>query len=124
MNESQTTAKINRYLPPEVYAWKIHDSYHRGIPDCYYSGPSGDLWIEFKHYPAGIPGVFKPRLTEHQIQWLNARHDEGRRVAVVVTDAKHALVITDKQWNTRVTRTTTYTHKELATYIAEKVCAC
>jgi hypothetical protein len=122
MNESQTIRKLHRYLLPEVYAWKINDNFHRGIPDCYYSGPGGDLWVEYNHYSTQLPRVFKPRLTLHQIDWLNTRYEEGRRVAVIVTDPKQGIILLDKHWNERRPYDSTHTHKALAAWVSEMVC--
>ena len=85
MVESQFTQAINRAVREHgVYCWKISDRYRAGVPDCWYSGPGGDIWIEYKYLKRQPRRWYTPGLSQLQLQWLNERHEEGRRVAVVV----------------------------------------
>lgn len=65
---------------------KNHNPYNSGIPDCWYSGPGGDIWVEYKF--ATIPKrgetTIKVELSELQKNWLLSRHSEGRNVGVIV----------------------------------------
>lgn len=40
---------MHRHIPSEVYRWKIHDTYTGGVPDAFYCGPAGSLWVEYKY---------------------------------------------------------------------------
>lgn len=78
----------------------MSDRLRPGIPDCWYSGPRGDLWVEYKFQPA--VHLVTPALSELQKAWLNDRYDEGRNVAVVVgLSLKEVLWIRNKEWNTQ-----------------------
>ena len=48
MQERQFITKIHKKLPISIYKWKINDSYHGGVPDCFYSGPAGHCFVEYK----------------------------------------------------------------------------
>lgn len=49
MNEHGFIKAVHRHLSPEVYRWKIHDTYTGGVPDAFYCGPAGSLWVEYKY---------------------------------------------------------------------------
>lgn len=82
--ENRFITSIHKKLPPSVYRMKNHNQYTGGIPDCWYSGTAGDLWIEYKYG--------KNKLSALQKDWIEARRNEGRRVWVV-TGAKDSVVI-------------------------------
>ncbi len=65
---------------------KNHNQYNGGIPDVWYSGPAGDVWIEYKFValPKREATTVKIDLSELQKNWLMTRHSEGRRVGVIV----------------------------------------
>lgn len=86
MKEADFTRSIMRKLPPEVYKWKIMNMMQNGVPDCYFSGSAGDLWVEFKYKkaPKRESTLFNPALSDLQLKWLNERRAEGRNVAVVL----------------------------------------
>src|SRR6185436_18082898 len=89
MRESNYTESITRQLPANVYALKLSLPYTAGVADSWYSGRAGDLWVEWK-YLKSIPrvidltGAKNPIITRLQQHWLRSRHEEGRRVAVIV----------------------------------------
>ena len=86
MTEAGFTRYIMTRIPKEIYKWKIANMYQNGVPDCYFSGSKGDLWVEFKYItaPKRITTIFKPKLSQLQLTWLNSRCIEGRNVAVVL----------------------------------------
>ena len=51
VNETGFIQKINKQLSSNIYKWKINDPYHGGVPDAYYSGPSGCVFVEYKYKP-------------------------------------------------------------------------
>lgn len=95
-----------------VYSWKISDRFTAGVPDSYYSGrePGGvDLWVEAKFYnklPKTIDliGGKHPKISKLQQQWLEDRHNEGRRVAVVVGSPHGSVVFPALEWQTPLSR--------------------
>ena len=83
--ENRLIAAIDRLLPKEIYREKMHNPYRGGTPDKWYSGPRGDLWIEWKWVPSmSRKGRLIPKLSPLQMKWLIGRYTEGRNVAVVV----------------------------------------
>lgn len=86
MNESGFTQSIMRKLDKRIYKWKIMSVMQNGVPDCYFSGPAGDLWLEVKYVklPKRDTTIINPGLSALQLKWLNARHKEGRNVALLV----------------------------------------
>lgn len=98
MNESGYTRAVNKKLPKNVFAWKINARYAGGVPDCWYSSPDGDMWVEFKYLPK-LPKKLTAKLSALQKEWLNKRFDEGRKVAVIVGSPEGAIIIQDKKWD-------------------------
>ena len=91
--ESTFIAGVHKHLPAAVYRMKTNNPYVAGIPDCYYSGIGGDLWIEYKYIaklPARVP--VKIKLSALQRRWLEGRHGEGRNVAVIVGSPEGAVI--------------------------------
>ncbi len=73
MNEHSFVKAVHRKLPPEVYKWKIHDTYTGGVPDAMYAGPAGLLFVEYKYLkslPKKPTTPIKTGLSELQIIWL------------------------------------------------------
>jgi hypothetical protein len=95
MNESGFIQKIHKGLDKNVYAWKISDRFTAGIPDCYYSGATRDLWIEYKLIAKLKSTTKAANLSALQIKWLKERAAQGRNVAVIVgVGTKHGLILT------------------------------
>lgn len=83
--ESSFIRGIHKYLPPRLHSEKMNNPYSSGTPDVYYSGPQGDLWVEYKFLPTlAVRATNKINLSELQRMWLHGRHKEGRNVAVIV----------------------------------------
>jgi hypothetical protein len=109
MNEHSYIKAIHRLLPSTVYKWKINDNFHGGVADAYYSGPAGDLWIEYKYLsrpPKRRNTVVKTCLTDQQLHWLTSRQSEGRNVALIIGITapdgfkdKDNLIVTDLSQN-------------------------
>jgi hypothetical protein len=120
MNESGFIRKIHRRLPREVYAWKIADRYHGGIPDAYYSGSTTDLWVEYK-YAKSAPKtlLLQTLLTALQRKWLIERDKQGRTVRIVFADPKHVWVFTPQMIDQRISlaENAAYTHNEYAEWL-------
>ena len=101
---------------------KTNNPYIAGIPDCYYSGPGSDLWVEYKFIlklPTRVPIVVN--LSALQLHWLDSRHAEGRNVAVIVGTPTGGVVfrmggpweITTADFQSQI-----ISRKELANWIA------
>ena len=84
--ENTFIASVHRHLPHELYRLKNNNPFHSGIADCWYSGPAGDLWIEYKFLvlPKRDNTAIKIDLSELQKNWIMSRYSEGRTVGVIV----------------------------------------
>ena len=101
--ENSFIAGVHRYLPDDVYKMKNYNVYTGGIADCWYSGVTKDLWIEYKHIvvPARATTMIVPNLSALQLEWLTDRKREGRNVAVVVGCKEGAVILEDAAlWET------------------------
>lgn len=124
MNESGYIRSVNKYLPDAVYHWKIATQFNNGIPDCYYSGNTRDLWIEWKYVRTTrkLPDSIKPALSTLQNQWLNKRLTEGRNVAVIVGTDHGCLLFLNKAWERSKSTASLLSKKECASWI-ENFCS-
>lgn len=123
MREGTFTQTVNRLVRQAGgYAWKVSDRFTAGVPDAWYSGPASDLWVEYKWEPKLPKKVIRPKLTRQQKSWLNARHTEGRSVAVVVASPEGSVVLEDTAWNEGVARPDVLlSRNDLVEVILEKI---
>lgn len=84
--ENTFIASVHKHLPPEIYRIKNNNMYNSGQPDCWYSGPAGDLWIEYKYIalPKRDDTTITIDLSALQKDWLRRRSYEGRKLGVIV----------------------------------------
>ena len=84
--ENTFIQSVHRHLPRGLYSMKNHNQYVGGIADCWYSGPAGDLWIEYKFVvmPKRDETLIVPNLSALQVEWLTERSKEGRSVGVII----------------------------------------
>jgi hypothetical protein len=121
--ETTFIQSVHRHLPNELYRMKNHNQYNGGIPDVWYSGPAGDLWVEYKFItvPARDTTVINFGLSELQQSWLKARHHEGRKVGVIVGSKLGGVWYSGLTWDTTITassfRAQLTARSELATTI-------
>lgn len=105
----------------------MHNPYRGGTADVWYSGPGGDLWVEYKWIPSTPKkGTVKPKLEPLQLKWLGGRHTEGRDVCVVVGHPGGCVVFrTPDAWEGGATANAfskmTMDRKTLAAWIAGMV---
>jgi hypothetical protein len=91
--ENTFIASVHRHLPPadKFYRMKNNNEYTSGVADVWYSGAL-DLWVEYKFLVLpkrdstviDLAGGRDPAVTDLQQAWLRGRHNEGRRVGVIV----------------------------------------
>lgn len=100
--ENTFIASIHRLLPSGVYRQKNHNPYNSGIPDCWYSGDGGDLWVEYKfvELPKRKTTIVPVTLSELQKNWLTRRHAEGRNVGVIVGCGHGGVWLPGVTWDT------------------------
>jgi hypothetical protein len=107
MNEHGFIKAVHRHLSPEVYRWKIHDTYTGGVPDAFYMGPAGSLWVEYKYVtlPKRSTTVVTFGLSQLQIAWLTKAQMCGQLAVVIVGYERSAVVVTDPQLFKGMTKT-------------------
>lgn len=110
MTESGFTDSLRKQLIKRgIYCLKLNLRFMKGVPDCWYSGAAGDLWNEHKYFQK-LPQTIDltagrtPMLTHHQQQWLEARYNEGRNVAVIVGSPEGHVLFPALDWQAPITR--------------------
>ena len=91
--EGKYIARIHRQLDknahPDQYHMSNTNPYVGGIPDQYYEGPTGVLWIEYKFLKV-LPPILdmtnpkKKLLTQLQIRWLRRATKNHGNTAVIL----------------------------------------
>lgn len=125
LNEHSFVKSIHRLLPKEIYRWKINDKFTGGVPDAYYEGPKGSLWIEYKFIkslPKRKTTILRLGLSLLQVDWLNRAVDNNVNAWVVVGSNNGCLVLRNKHW-TNTIHTNYYdlysvTNRQLVTLIS------
>lgn len=89
----------------DVYSMKNNNEYITGIPDVWFSGNGGDLWVELKFVPklpVKVPLRPGELLSPMQKEWLKDRYHEGRNVAVIIGCKRQrhleGIILTDLKW--------------------------
>ncbi len=131
MRESTYTASVGRLLPPSVYALKLSLPYTAGVPDSWYSGRGGDLWVEWKYLKTppmreiDLIGNKTPIISHLQQRWLLQRHEEGRPIDVIVGCPGGGVVYPDLDWQEILPRSAfdarIWTKRAIADWIAYRV---
>lgn len=103
--ENTFIGAVHRHLPAELYRMKNHNQFNAGIPDVWYSGPAGDLWLEYKFIviPKRDTTIIKVELSDLQKNWIRLRAAEGRRVGVVVGCKEGGVWFPGKDWEADTT---------------------
>lgn len=99
--ESTFIGSVHKHLPASLYRIKNNNMYNSGQPDCWYSGNKSDLWVEYKFVvvPKLDLTLIIPSLSELQRNWLVSRHDEGRKVAVIIGCKEGGVWLPGIAWN-------------------------
>lgn len=67
--------------------WKINDNYQGGVPDTWYRGTKGSLFVEYKFakkFPIRSSTLVKPALSKLQKHWIKTAHGLNQKVWAVV----------------------------------------
>jgi hypothetical protein len=98
MQERTFINKVHKKLPLTIYKWKINDSYTGGVPDCFYSGPAGHCFVEYK-FKKELPKRDKTpinfSLSTQQELWLTERSKQGVPCYVALA-VDNLIVLTQK----------------------------
>lgn len=120
--ENRFIQAVHRLLTADVYRMKNHNPYNSGIPDCWYSGAKGDLWVEYKFIALpkrdttviDLVSGASPVLSVLQQQWLIGRDAEGRNVGVIIGAAQGGV------WLPKTTFRQSMTAKEMQARLMSK----
>lgn len=116
MNEHSFVESIHRRLKKHpLHVWKINARFANGVPDAWYSGGRGDVWVEYK-WGRNPPSAL-------QIKWLEDRHREGRRCWLVIGDERGVQIIDRPPYN-RPQKTVEQSFYSVAEYISTLLLTC
>lgn len=124
--ENRFRLAVEKLLPEEVHCEKMANPYRAGGADCWYDGPSADMWVEWKwcKMPKRDTTMIVPDLSTLQKLWLRGRFKNGRAVAVIVGTPDGCIVfVTPDAWEVGVTRgeAQVLTKQQAANWIREHV---
>lgn len=125
---------VHQYLPPLLHREKLSSPYTSGTADFWFSGHRSDLWIEYKFLllPKGDDTMVDltegkdPHISVLQQRWLRQRHEEGRKVWVIVGCKEGGIIFQGTSWNrgpfpARWLRHRMLTRRECAAHILDVV---
>ena len=98
MNEHSFVKSIHRYLHPDVYKWKIHDTFTGGVPDAMYCGPKSLLFVEYKYVkelPKRDTTSLPHSLSPLQLQWLERINGPSTAVLIIGVDDTAIIIPSD-----------------------------
>lgn len=98
MNEHSYIRSIHRLLPKNILIWKVNDTFASGVPDAFYAGPRGTLFIEYKYVkklPVRSATKIKTCITPIQLLWLNRYQTFGHEAYVVVGCGCQSIIVDD-----------------------------
>lgn len=103
--ETNFSKALRDALPDGIYSMKNNNEYVSGIPDLWFSGRRGDLWVEMKFIqklPKTVPIRPYDLLSKMQEKWLRDRYEEGRNVAVIIGCKRgsrlEGIILRDLAW--------------------------
>ena len=97
VREKDFITKVHKHLPKSIYAWKINDPYHGGVPDAFYSGEYQHCFIEYKYLevlPKRNNSLVKVKLSAQQRACLRL-HAKNNINAYVVIASGDLVYITE-----------------------------
>ena len=125
MDEHGFIRYIHSKLEPSLRTWKIHDTFAGGVPDAFYLGARGSLWIEYKYVkalPKRDTTLVKTCLTENQRLWLDDLHRCKQPCALVIGAGTRAVILQRGAWRLDLTtaefKKTSVDRKDVAAWIA------
>jgi hypothetical protein len=98
VNEHSFIKAVHRSLPSEVYRWKICDTFTGGVPDAFYAGPAGTIFIEYKYIkeiPKKKTTKIKNTLSSLQKLWLTQMESFDQAVAAVIGVGNNVIVLSN-----------------------------
>tara|TARA_S200000501_G_scaffold100421_1_gene93880 strand:- start:595 stop:990 length:396 start_codon:yes stop_codon:yes gene_type:complete len=96
MNEHSFIRSIHNKLHPDVYKWKIHDTFTGGVPDVMYCGPKQILFVEYKYLkrlPKKDTTLIRHSLTPQQNDWL-CRINKPSQAGLIIGCENQCIILT------------------------------
>lgn len=116
--ETTFYTSVHKHLPTELYRMKTHNPFVGGVPDVWYSGPRGDMWVEYKFIvlPKRDDTLIKIGLSELQKDWITGRNEEGRCCRIIIGCKEGGVMLEDwaKDISTRTFKSLLVSRKKLA----------
>jgi uncharacterized protein YlzI (FlbEa/FlbD family) len=120
--ETTFIGSVHKHLPIELYHMKNNNPYTAGVPDVWYSGVGGDLWVEYKFIeipkrPDTVIDLIdgkNPAISHLQQDWLKKRDAQGRDVGVIVGCKEGGV------WFSGVTWDFTYTAAKFRSWLVDR----
>ena len=110
MNEHGYIRSVHRHLPADLHKWKVHDNYAGGVPDCWYAGPTGNIWVEYKWIkalPKRDSTLIKPNLSAQQLAWLIKMSGHGISCACIIGTPDGGIILQkEKDWQNGISKST------------------
>ena len=129
IKKTRSSAKAREQYPigEHIHYEKMNNGYRGGTWDGWYSGPGGDIWIEYKFLPR-IPqrASVKPfeLLSSLQLDWGKERLNEGRNVAVIIGCSTGGVLLQEREWEEELSaqrfQSLIFSRIDLATWILEQ----
>lgn len=121
---------IHGKLDQNLIKWKINDRFMGGVPDAYYMGDQGVLWVEYKYVkllPVRDTTIIKTCLTELQKIWLDDLERCKQPCALAIGCGDRVAVLRAGKWRDGITakefRETSMSRKDLAAWIGKQCLA-
>ena len=114
-----------------VYYASIGSSYVAGVPDMYYEGSNGALWIEWKNFQK-LPRLIqltnpssRSKLSPLQQQWLRRGNNNGQHTAVICGSPLGGVIYDGLEWEVALNQAQfilrSMDRKEVAQWITKQV---
>jgi hypothetical protein len=106
-----------------MHKWKIHDNYAGGVPDCWYSGPAGNIWVEYKwiaKLPKRDTTLIKPNLSAQQLAWLIKMSGHSISCACIIGSTEGGFLLTTQDdWINGIKKDTIISNKKVSKWLTE-----
>lgn len=107
MDEHGFIRYVHSKLDPKLIRWKIHDTFAGGVPDAFYLGEKGPLWVEYKYVKALPKRETTPIstcLTVGQQLWLDDLYRCKQPCALIIGHEQRAVIRVNGLWNVDIHR--------------------
>ena len=124
MDEHGYIRSIHKKLPPDLYHWKINDTFQGGVADAFYRGNKRILFVEYKFIktlPVRETTLIVPDCSVLQIKWLKDSYNDGVPTVVIVGSPHGGVLFLHRAWEKGVCKQTFLGHTLPAAAIAAAI---